>query len=81
MITKRNDVLSKKIIQNLKNRYMHGYYVHTKEEALDLALSLIEPSSSVGWGGSDTLNAIGIKEKLYALDYKVLDRDQVKDAK
>lgn len=60
---------------------MHGYYVHTKEEARDLALSLIQPGSSVGWGGSDTLNVTGIKEKLYALDYKILDRDQVKDAK
>lgn len=79
MITKRNDLLSKKIIQGLKNRHMNGYYVHTKQEALDLALSLMKPNSSVGWGGSDTLNVLKIKEQLYAKGYKVIDRDHAKD--
>jgi macrodomain Ter protein organizer (MatP/YcbG family) len=36
MITKRNDLLSKKVIQSLKNRHMNGYYVHSKQEAVDL---------------------------------------------
>lgn len=65
MITKRNDLLSKKVIQGLKNRHMNGYYVHSKQEALDLAFEIMKPGSSVGWGGSDTLNKIGIKEELY----------------
>lgn len=80
MITKRNDLLSKKVIQGLKNRHMNGYYVHSKQEALDLAFEIMKPGSSVGWGGSDTLNKIGIKEELYKRNFKVIDRDQAKDA-
>ena len=59
---------------------MNGYYVHSKQEALNLALELMQPGSSVGWGGSDTLNKIGIKEELYKRNFKVIDRDQAKDA-
>ena len=80
MITKRNDLLSKKVIQSLKNRHMNGYYVHSKQEAVDLAFEIMKPGSSVGWGGSDTLNKIGIKEELYKRNFKVIDRDQAKDA-
>ena len=42
MITKRNDLLSKKVIQGLKNRHMNGYYVHSKQEALDLAFEIAD---------------------------------------
>ena len=43
MITKRNDLLSKKVIQSLKNRHMNGYYVHSKQEAVDLAFEIMKP--------------------------------------
>ena len=72
MITKRNDLLSKKVIQGLKNRHMNGYYVHSEQEALDLAFEIMKPGSTVGWGGSDTLNKIGIKEELYKEILKLL---------
>lgn len=80
MITKRNDLLSQKVIQGLKNRHMNGYYVHTKQEAFDLVFELMKSDSSVGWGGSDTINSLGIKEELYKRDFKVIDRDKAKNA-
>lgn len=80
MIKKRNDLLSQKVIQGLKNRHMNGYYVHTKQEAFDLVFELMKSDSSVGWGGSDTINSLGIKEELYKRDFKVIDRDKAKDA-
>ena len=80
MITKRNDLLSQKVIQGLKNRHMNGYYGHTKQEAFDLVFELMKSDSSVGWGGSDTINSLGIKEELYKRDFKVIDRDKAKDA-
>ena len=80
MITKRNDLLSQKVIQGLKNRHMNGYYVHTKQEAFDLVFELMKSDSSVGWGGSDTINSLGIKEEPYKRDFKVIDRDKAKDA-
>lgn len=49
---------------------MNGYYVHSKQEAVDLAFEIMKPGSSVGWGGSDTLNKIGIKEELYKRNFK-----------
>lgn len=68
------------MIQGLKNRHMNGYYVHSKQEALDLAFEIMKPGTSVGWGGSDTLNKIGIKEELYKRNFKVIDRDKARDA-
>ena len=59
---------------------MNGYYVHTKQEAFDLVFELMKSDSSVGWGGSDTINSLGIKEELYKRDFKVIDRDKAKDA-
>lgn len=60
---------------------MNGYYVHSEQEALDLAFEIMKPGSTVGWGGSDTLNKIGIKEELYKRNFKVIDRDQAKMSK
>ena len=41
MITKRNDLLSQKIIKGLESRNMKGFYAHSKAEALKMALELI----------------------------------------
>lgn len=55
MITKRNDLLSKKVIQGLKNRHMNGYYVHSKQEALNLAFEIMKPGSQVSAGEAQIL--------------------------
>ena len=46
----RNDKLAKAMINKLAARNMEGFYVQTKEEAKELALSLI-PEGSSGGGG------------------------------
>ena len=46
-IIKRNDLLAPNIIKSLKTRNMTGYYAHTKEEALKMALEII-PEGSTG---------------------------------
>ena len=56
----RNDKLAKAMINKLAARNMEGFYVQTKEEAKELALSLIPEGSSVGWGGSMTVKATGL---------------------
>lgn len=53
----RNDKLAKAMINKLSARNMEGFYVQTKEEAKELALSLIPEGSSVGWGGSMTVKS------------------------
>ena len=50
---KRNRMLGETIIKGLESRNMEGYYVESKEEALEKALELIRekacPLSEVGW--------------------------------
>ena len=51
-ITKRNDLLSQKVIKGLESRNMKGFYAKDREEALKIALDLIPEGSSVTMGGS-----------------------------
>ncbi|MCD8323472.1 MAG: lactate utilization protein [Clostridiales bacterium] len=63
------------IIKNMKKRRMEGYYCPTAAEAADLAMSLIQSGSTVGTGGSMTLEECGIMERLRAReDITFLDR-------
>ncbi len=50
MRTKRNDLLSGKVIKGLASRNMTGYYAKTGEEALRIALSAaVCPPPRSGW--------------------------------
>lgn len=71
----RNDKLAEKVVKNLKKRFFDAYYVPTREEAVQLALSLIPEGDSVSWGGSETIRGIGLAKALHAGNYCVLDRD------
>lgn len=52
------------VIKNLEKRSMTGYYCENGKEAAEKALSLIGAEDVVSWGGSATLDQIGIKEQL-----------------
>ena len=56
---KRNQMLAQRVIKGLESRNMEGYYAESKEEALAKALELIPEGSSVGWGGSMSIEEIG----------------------
>lgn len=73
--TIRNQMLSQKIIQGLKSRNMEGYYAETKEAALKKALELIPEGSSIGWGGSVSIEEIGLKAAVCSGNYTVYNRD------
>lgn len=76
----RNRLAAEKVIAALKRRHMNGYYAETAEEALHLALSLIPEGSTVGWGGSMSIEEIGLKAALKARHYRVIDRDAAANA-
>ncbi len=78
-VTKRNDLLAPEIIKGLESRNMSGYYAHTKEEARELALSLISEGDTVTMGGSMTIAEIGLKDALKNGNYNFLDRDTAED--
>jgi len=73
----RNELLAKKVIENLKRRRMEGYFCKTKEEAMAKALELIPEGSSVSWGGSVTIRDMGLTEAIKNGNYEAYDRDIV----
>ena len=78
-ITKRNELLAQKVIKGLQSRNMSGYYAATKEEALRLALSLIEPGSSVTMGGALSAHEIGLVDAVKTDGYRFIDRNAYAD--
>lgn len=72
---KRNQLLSGKIIKGLESRNMKGYFTETKEEALQKALELIPEGSSISWGGSMSIQEIGLKQAVIDGNYVVYNRD------
>jgi len=76
----RADLVAERLIRNLERRHMEGYYAKTREEALKTALSLIPEGSSVGWGGSFSIEEIGLKDAVKNGGYTVIDRDSASTA-
>ena len=50
-----------------------------KEEALQLALGMIDEGSSVTMGGGESVHAIGLPEALKQGNYDFIDRDEYED--
>ncbi len=75
-IERRNDLLGAKVVKSLGSRHFEAYYCKTGEEAVAKILSLIPKKESVSWGGSLTLETLGLPRKLHEGDYAVLDRDR-----
>ena len=78
-ISKRNELLASQVINGLESRNMSGYYASDKDEALKIALSLIEKGSTVTMGGAMSAREIGLVDALKNGDYNFIDRDQEKD--
>lgn len=73
-INQRNELLGKAVIANLAKRNMEGYYCATKGEALQKALELIPETDLVAWGGSVSIEEIGLLAAVKARN-PVIDRD------
>lgn len=69
-------VKSDTIIKNLKRRNMEGYYFDNKAEAIEKVMSLIKQDDVVSWGGSYTIDELGIKKLLEEKQISVIDRDK-----
>lgn len=65
---------AKTIIKNMEKRNFEGYYVSTAAEAKQKVFALMEPGSSVSWGGSMTMAELGVFEELETANYTLLDR-------
>jgi len=73
------------IIKNMQKRNFSACYVDTKEQAAEKVLSLIKDGSTVSWGGSMTLQEIGLipmlekNTHLILLDRSKIAREKVED--
>ncbi len=70
--------LSDTLIERFNKRGIEGYYCDNREEALTTARRFLTPGCSISWGGSETLNEIGLFDELKASDYIVYDRHTAK---
>lgn len=66
------------MVKNLKSRHFDAYYCANREEALAKALELIPEGVSVGWGGAQSAEDIGLLEAVRKGTYKAIDRDTAK---
>lgn len=69
--------LAESIIAKLATRNMEGYYCKDREEANAKAKRFLTPDCSISWGGSMTLQEIGLIDDLKELEteYEILDRE------
>ena len=71
----RNEKLGAKVVKAMESRHFEAYYCVTREDALKKALELIPEGSVVAWGGSVTMNEIGLSEALHNGKYQLIDRN------
>ena len=76
----RYDLLGAKVVENLQKRHFDAYYCQTKEDALKKAIELIPEDDVVSWGGSVSIDEIGllnyVKENLE--DSNILPKEILK---
>ncbi len=77
-IFKRNSLLGSKVVEALNKKHFEAYYVENKSEALKKALELIPSTHSISWGGSVTIDEIGLKDELKKRGNFLIDRDSAK---
>ncbi len=70
--------LADSIIDKFNKRGIEGYYCENAAEALLTAKRFLTPGCSISWGGSETLNEIGLLENLKDSDYILYDRHSAK---
>lgn len=80
IIKERYKIMAPTIVEALKKRGFEPYFCETAGEAVETALSLIPENASVSWGGSLTLEDIGIIEKIKNGAYRAIDRGQAATA-
>ncbi|MGN0712402.1 MAG: lactate utilization protein [Anaerovoracaceae bacterium] len=67
--------LGPKVAEALIKRNFDAWYCEDADAALEKILTLIPSDASVGYGGSLTINALGLKEALRARGNRMFDRD------
>lgn len=74
------DKAGPKVAEALNKRFFEAYYCSDRESGLQKVLELIPQNHVVSWGGTSTVDELGIKDALRQQGQAVIDRDTAKDA-
>ena len=74
-IKSRSEAACKTVLKNLERRGFEAYYCEDKAAALAKALELIPAEDVVSWGGSVSIQEIGLLEVMRSGRYKIIDRE------
>ena len=74
------DKAGPKVAEALDKRFFEAYYCSDRESGLQKVLELIPQNHVVSWGGTSTVDELGIKDALRQRGQAVIDRDTAKDA-
>ena len=69
------DIKGPKVAEALTKRHFEAYYCSDKEAAVKKVLEIIPKNHSVACGGTMTMDELGLKAKLTAEGYTLIDRD------
>ena len=70
----RNEKLGASLIKALSLRHFDAYYCASSSEAAEKILSLIPQTDVVSWGGSMTMEALGVIDRVKKGGWRVIDR-------
>ena len=70
----RNEKLGASLIKALTLRHFDAYYCASSSEAAEKILSLIPKKDVVSWGGSMTMEALGVIDRVKKGGWRVIDR-------
>lgn len=76
-----NEKRGNTVVKNLKGRGFEACYCKTGEEAKEKALEWMEEGALVAWGGSMTIQDIGLTKAVREGNYRAIDREQATTAK
>ena len=68
-----------KTVEALRRRGFEAMEVATKEEAAAVVMKEAESAASVGWGGSESVKALGVREALAAAGKEIRDHQTEMD--
>lgn len=72
---KRYDKAGPQVVKALEKRHFEAYYVSTAAEAVEKVVELVPKEHTVSWGGTATVDALGIKQRLAQEGIALIDRD------
>ena len=74
----RYDKTGPKVVEALQKRHFEAYYISDSKDVAAKVLELIPSDHSVSWGGTMTVDALGIKKLLADKGYEIIDRATAK---